>query len=322
MRRRDFLLTTTAAAAGAVLGDVALRGTPRLDARAYDARRRFTPTPFGRIAHVEHGAGPAALFVHGYPLNGFQWRGALERLGDVRRCLAPDLLGLGYTEAAVSQDLAPAAQAAMLVAWLDALRIDAVDLVANDSGGAVAQLLAAHHPARVRSLLLTNCDVHTNSPPAALAPVIAQARAGTLAETFLAPQLADPRRARMPDGLGGLAYTDPARLTDESVAYYFAPLLATPTRRAQFERYAVAFEPNPLARIEPLLRRVTAPARMVWGTGDPLFGVEWAAWLDTVLPGSRGVRRVEGAKLFFPEEMPALVAAEARALWQAAPRAR
>jgi hypothetical protein len=32
------------------------------------------------------------------------------------------------------------------------------------------------------------------------------------------------------------------------------------------------------------------------------------------------VKRVEGAKLFFPEEMPELIAAEARALWRASPR--
>jgi haloalkane dehalogenase len=55
---------------------------------------------------------------------------------------------------------------------------------------------------------------------------------------------------------------------------------------------------------------------MVWGTNDQLFDVSWAAWLDRTLPRSRGVRLVEGAKLFFPEEMPELIAAEARQLWR------
>ena len=205
----------------------------------------------------------------------------------------------------------------MLVAWLDALGVAAVDVVANDSGGAVAQLLVAQHPARVRTLLLTNCDVHENSPPAALGPVIAQARAGVLADAFLVPQLADPARARGREGLGGLAYTDPAHLTDEAIACYFAPLVRTPERKRQFERYAVSFAPNPLLAIAPALRRAAMPARMVWGTGDALFDVAWAEWLDRTLPASRGVRRVAGAKLFFPEEMPDLIAEEARALWDA-----
>lgn len=106
-----------------------------MDAAAFHAARRFAETGFGRIAYVERGAGDAALFLHGFPLNGFQWRGALDRLSTHRRCIAPDFLAMGYTEVAEGQSVAPDAQAGMLVALLDTLSIPAVDLVANDSGG-------------------------------------------------------------------------------------------------------------------------------------------------------------------------------------------
>lgn len=92
--------------------------------------------------------------------------------------------------------------------------------------------------------------------------------------------------------------------------------MSSPDRKAQFNRYAVAFDPNPLLAIESSLQNCAAPARMVWGTGDLFFDIAWAHWLDRMLPKSRGVRRVEGAKLFFPEEMPDLIAEEAKALWQ------
>jgi haloalkane dehalogenase len=59
-----------------------------------------------------------------------------------------------------------------------------VDLVGSDSGGAIAQLFVARYPERVRTLLLTNCDVHQDSPPPAVLPVIA-ARAGTFADQIL-----------------------------------------------------------------------------------------------------------------------------------------
>lgn len=95
-----------------------------------------------------------------------------------------------------------------------------------------------------------------------------------------------------------------------------APLLGSDLRRAQFQQYGVAFEPNPLPAIEPLLRASAIPIRMLWGTGDVHFPLEWADWLDRTLPRSRGVRVVEGAKLFFTEERPDLVAAEASALWR------
>jgi pimeloyl-ACP methyl ester carboxylesterase len=78
-------------------------------------------------------------------------------------------------------------------------------------------------------------------------------------------------------------------------------------------------ETNPLVAIREELGRWKGPARMVWGLKDTLFGVEWAEWLDRTLPGSRGVRRVEGANLFFPEEMPDIIAQEALALWDISP---
>jgi pimeloyl-ACP methyl ester carboxylesterase len=276
--------------------------------------RRFVATPFGRIAYVERGSGPAALFLHGFPMNGFQWRGSLERLSPHRRCLAPDFMGLGYTEVSEQQDLSPQAQTDMLAAFLDELSIPAVDLVANDSGGAIAQLFVVQHPTRVRTMLLTNCDVHENSPPAQLSNSIEMARAGEY-DQKMALHLEDHAYARSPNGIGGSAYMDPANFTDEAIDYYFGPLVASPLRRAQLNRYTAALEPNPLLAIEPALQRCITPTRMVWGTADELFPVVWAEWLDRTLPESRGVRLVEGGRLFWPEELPDLLAEEARALW-------
>src|SRR5262245_6155639 len=96
-----------------------------LDAAAWSAARQFAETPFGKIAYVERGSGDAALFLHGFPLNGFQWRGALDRLSAYRRCVAPDLLGLGYCKIADGQSLAPGAAVAMLAAQLDSRSITA-----------------------------------------------------------------------------------------------------------------------------------------------------------------------------------------------------
>jgi haloalkane dehalogenase len=145
------------------------------------------------------------------------------------------------------------------------------------------------------------------------------ARKGTLAD-MLARHLADKAFARSPEGLFAVCYGDPAKLTDEAIDCYLTPLLATPARRAQLHGYLLAFEPNPLPAIEPILKRSPVPVRIVWGTADIHFDVSWAEWLDRTFPRSRGVRRVAGAKLFFPEERPELIAEEARVLWSAASR--
>ena len=318
MKRRDFMAACASIAGAAALSTCRMapsrEKTSLDDVATFAALRRVVETPFGHIAYVERGRGSVALFLHGLPLNGFQWRGALERLSPYRRCIAPDFMGLGFTEVSEQQNLSPQAQTDMLVAFLDRLGIPSVDLVANDSGGTVAQLFAVQHPERVRTMLLTNCDVHENSPPALLRDAIDEAKAG-LSDDKMQRHLDDHVYARSDEGIIGATYMNPANVTDEAIDYYFGPLVASPLRKTQLNHYLVALDPNPLLAIEPMLRRLNTPTRMVWGTADPLFPVTWATWLDKTLPGSRGIRLVEGGKLFWPEERPDVIAEEARALW-------
>jgi pimeloyl-ACP methyl ester carboxylesterase len=120
---------------------------------------RHVDTPSGRIGYVEVGSGPVALFVHGVLLNKHMWRYQLGALSDFRRCIAVDLLAHGDTEIAAAQDVSVTANAKMLKEVLDALHIDQVDLIGNDSGGGICQIFAALNPDRVRTLTLTNCDI-------------------------------------------------------------------------------------------------------------------------------------------------------------------
>ena len=319
MLRRQFIGMAALAFAAAALPAQAKKAhassARAMDAAAFHAARRFATTPFGRIAYIDRGTGNVALFLHGFPLNSFQWRGAIDRLSEHRRCIAPDFLGLGYTEVAAGQSLAADAQARMLAALLDRLSIRKVDIVANDSGGMVAQLFATRYPERVRTMLLTNCDVEPDSPPAAVLPVIEMAREGTFADRWLAPWLADKTLARSEQGIGGMCYADPSHPTDEAIECYLGPLVSTPERKAWLHAYAMALAPNPLAGIEEALKRCTVPTRIVWGTADTIFSPESPGYLDRILPSSRGVRRVPRAKLFWPEEFPEIVVEEALKLW-------
>jgi pimeloyl-ACP methyl ester carboxylesterase len=287
-----------------------------VSAADFRAGRRFAETKYGRIAYVERGEGSAALFLHGFPLNSFQWRDVIDRLQGHRRCITPDFLGLGYTEVKKGQSVAPAAQVEMIAALLDLLSISSVDLIANDSGGAVAQLFVTRYPKRVRTLLLTNCDAEPDSPPPAVLPVIKLAHEGKFADQWLAPWVADKTLARSAKGLGGLCYSDPTHPTDEAIDCYLRPLVSSPQRKALTNAYAMGLDPNPLAGIESKLKQCTVPTRIVWGTGDTIFSQASADYLDRTFANSQGVRRVPGAKLFFPEEMPEVITEEALKLWK------
>jgi haloalkane dehalogenase len=315
--RRWFLATCLSIAAASALprqspGDV---NHTAINAAWYRSHRRYAELSMCCTAYVESGRGPAALFLHGYPLNGYQWRGALERLRTHRRCIAPDVMGLGYTQVPESQTITPETQVEMLAAFLDALHVDKVDLVGNDSGGLLSQLFIARYPERVRTLLLTNCDVDENNPPPGFLPFADLAQKGEFVDRVIVPEFNDKRIARSAQGLGGLTYTWPDRFQDETIEIYLRPMVETPLKKAQANAYAAALAANVLVPVRDRLRAWRGPARMVWGLKDTLFPVQWADWLDKTLPGSRGVRRIEEANLFFPEEMPDVIAEEALLLW-------
>jgi pimeloyl-ACP methyl ester carboxylesterase len=272
--------------------------------------RRSIETPSGRIAFVERGEGPVALFVHGVFLNADLWDGVIDGLSDLRRCIAPDILCHGHTQERADADVSFAGQARALVQLLDALDVGKVDLVANDSGGAIAQILAARHPDRIRTLALTNCDVHDGWPPPAFVPTVqAVLSAGFRA---VAEPLADPAVARAALGVG---FEHPERLSDDTLRGFLAPLLASDERVRNVERFFAAMDCAQTVEVEPLLRRLDAPTLVVWGTGDHFFDVEWAHWLCRTIPGARPLVELPGAKLFFPHERPARLAVELRRFW-------
>ena len=321
--RRKFLRTSGSWLAAGALAGCAMRppiapGAPPLDAARFTALRRFARTRYGEVAYVAQGAGPEVLLLHGFPLNGFQWRGTIEGLAAQARCIAPDFLGMGHSSAARGQPVSPDAQMLMLIALLDELRIERAHVIANDSGGAVAQLLVARNPQRVRSLLLTNCDTEVESPPAAMQPVIALARQGELAERWFMAWAANPSLARSEAGIGGMCYADRAHPTDEALHMYFSPLVRLAERRTALHRYAIALERNALTGIRPALRASRVPTRIAWGLDDTIFSTRSAHYLAECFGNCHGLHSQPNAKLFWPEERPDIVIAQARLLWESA----
>ena len=264
------------------------------------AVRRSVQTGSGNISYVEQGDGPVALFVHGVLLNGHLWRHQLAELSDIRRCIAVDLLAHGDTEIGAGQDVSVTANAKMLKEFLDALKIDQVDLVGNDSGGGISQIFAALYPERVRSLTLTDCDTHDNWPPEAFKPFLEMTAGGGLRGTLDA-MLADKSIYRSPQALGP-AYEHPEQVSDDSIESYLRPFVKTPERTKDLERFLAAFDNEHTRSIESRLKTLKAPTLIVWGTDDIYFPVKWSHWLAENIPGTRRRVELEGARIFFPEE--------------------
>ncbi len=256
-----------------------------------------------------------AVFIHGVFLDADIWRHQLAELSADRRCIAVDLLTHGESSGPPA-DLEGAfdtvTQAKMIVAVLDALGVEEVDLVGNDSGGAIAQLVAVGVPGRIRTLTLTNCDTHDNWPPADFVPLVEAARAGALADGVMA-LATDAGACRAGIAMG---FERPEELSDEEVLGWFSGF-ADKERAESIQAYVAAMDCAVTVAIRDDLAALDVPAVIVWGTGDGFFPLEWAYWLADTLGAKARVVELDGARLFFPLERPADLNAEIRRLWLA-----
>jgi len=291
-----------------------------MDIASFHASRRYSTVKSGRIAFFERGQGPPALFVHGVPLNGYHWRHVIERVQHRRRCIAIDLMGLGYSEIGPSQDVSFTGQAHMIAEVLDQLDIERVDMVGNDSGGAIAQIFAAHYPGRLTSLVLTNCDVHDGWPPPQVLPLIEHARKGTLAPIFQRlldrPGLERERFLRGESVPLFRSYADASVLTDEVIRLYLQPILSSQQRIEAFQRYWLGFDKAHTLAIHAALKTLQVPTLIVWGLVDIFFDKKWAHWLKDTIPGAQQVIEVAGGRLFFPEDRPDALSGPLLQFWQ------
>jgi pimeloyl-ACP methyl ester carboxylesterase len=273
---------------------------------------KFAATEFGNIAYREAGSGPVAILVHGVLLNGHLWDRLIGHLADVRRCVAIDILAHGATGAGTDQDLSFDAQAAMLAAFCKAMKFDSVDVVANDSGGGIAQIFAARHPELIRSLALTDCDAHDNWPPKQAEPLHRLAKQGGLGP--IGRRMLDDLSFARSSFAAGFEY--PEQLSPEDFRIWLEPLFESPASTRNLERFIASFDNRQTVAVEPLLRKLQAPTLIVWGTGDVFFPVKWAYWLRGAIPGARPVIELEDAKLFLPWERPVELAGALREFWR------
>ena len=284
-----------------------------------NAHRHTAVTRFGEISYLDLGAGPTALFVHGIATNAYLWRHVMDALSGQRRCIAIDLPLHGRSPVTAEQDLSLAALAAALDDFCEVLGLTGVDLVANDTGGAIAQIFAARYPQRLASLTLTNCDTVDNLPPEAFRPMIELAAAGNLAPSAAA-MFADLEAAARISFASGYEHLD--QIDRDVIRSYLQPCFGTIERARQFERLLVALDVGDLQAVMPQLSELTVPTLVVWGTGDAFFDVSWAYWLRDTIPGTTRVVTVDGARLFFPEERPMDLVPHLEQHWAAVAAAR
>ncbi len=285
----------------------------------FGSHRRTAVTRSGEISYIDIGGGPVALFVHGIATNAYLWRHVIDALAGQRRCIALDLPLHGRSPVTADQDLSLAALAAGLEDFCQYLDLTQVDLVANDTGGAISQIFAARHPQRLATFTLTNCETADNMPPESFKATVELAAAGHLAPAAVA--MYGNFDAAVQFSFGS-TYEHLDRMDRNVLRSYLEPCVGTMERARQFERLLASLDAGDLQAVMPKLQELTVPTQLVWGAGDETFDVSWAHWLRDTIPGATRVVTVDGARLFFPEERPMDLVPHLEEHWAAVAAAR
>jgi pimeloyl-ACP methyl ester carboxylesterase len=265
-------------------------------------QRREIQLPAGTIRYREAGDGDPVVFVHGYLVDGRLWDGVVERLSDRCRCIAPDWpIGAQRVAMKADADLSPYGIAATIASFLEALDLNDVTIVGNDSGGAMSQVLASRHPQRIGRLVLTNCDTHENFPPGifkAMPPIAAlPGGMAVLAAPFRIGALA--RAAFKPFSKKPI----PADL----IASWMEPGLHDAAVKRDVKKVTAGMNKRYTLEAAEKLRGSELPVLLAWAPEDRFFPLKYAQRLEAGIPNARLVE-IPGAKTFVPLDQPAQLA--------------
>jgi pimeloyl-ACP methyl ester carboxylesterase len=258
----------------------------------------------GTIRYRDEGSGPVIFFVHGALVNGRLWDPLVDRLSDRYRCVVPDLpLGSHELPLKAHADLSPSGLAALLGQILDALDLEDVTLVGNDTGGALCQLLVVAEPERVGRLVLTDCDAFGDFPPKAFKGLVAAAKVPGALRAMLEPMRAKAAR-RLPIAYGWLAKRP---IPDDVMDSWVLPALKDPGVMADLRKALSQLEPKVLLDNTPKLTSFAKPVLLVWSRDDKFFKVEHAHRLAAIFPDAR-VEELTDAYTFVSWDQPDRVA--------------
>jgi pimeloyl-ACP methyl ester carboxylesterase len=260
--------------------------------------------PQGQVRVRESGEGPPIVFIHGLLVDGRLWDDVAAELSTSHRCILPDLpLGSHRTAMRPDADLTPYGLARLIADVLDELDLHDVTLVANDTGGALSQLVVTRHPERIGRLVLTPCDAFDNFLPPMLRPM--QYAGGYVpgALALISQTMRSDALLRGPLGFGPLVM----RHRPELYRAWVEPVRTDSGVRRDLKKVFRGIRPRYTLEAAEKLPAFDKPVLIAWADGEKLFPRAHAERLAQLLPDAR-LETVADSRTFVPLDQPGSLA--------------
>jgi pimeloyl-ACP methyl ester carboxylesterase len=266
------------------------------------------------VAEAGSPEAPPVVLLHGWPQHWFMWRDVIPALAADHRVIAPDLRGLGWSDAPKSgylkQDLADD-----VLALLSELGVERFDLIGHDWGAFAGFLICMTAPERVGHYV--GCSIPHLWPPAE------RPSARRLLSLWYQVALGSPllgeglmRQGEFTRRVLKVARSH-GRYTDEELAA-FVDVLREPDHAhatSQYYRTFLLHELKPLISGAMTERTLTTPTHLLWGRRDQILQGSKASGDHEPYAPSMRIEWVEDTGHFLPEERPELVVQRARELF-------
>jgi pimeloyl-ACP methyl ester carboxylesterase len=255
----------------------------------------------GTIRYRDTGDGPPIVFVHGLLVDGTLWRKVTPRLESRFRCIVPDLpLGSHAVAMKPDADLSPPGLARLIGELIEKLDLRDVTLVANDTGGALTQILLANGPVdRIGRVVLTPSDAFDNFFPPLFRPLQYLARVPGAVNAVI-QSLRAPALRRLPLAYGWLTKR---RVPNDVTAAWVRPCQTDKGVRRDTAKLLRSVSSRYTLEAAERLPGFDRPVLIAWAPEDRFFPMEHARRLADLFPDAR-VEEIADSWTFVPEDQP------------------
>jgi pimeloyl-ACP methyl ester carboxylesterase len=251
------------------------------------------------IRYREFGAGEPIVLVHGLLADGQLWRDVAPGLARDFRVIVPEWpLGSHAIPLAPGADATPPGLAGIVAGFLDALELEGVTLVGNDTGGAICQLVAVEHGERLARLVLTPCDAYDNFLPPAFRGLQLLAHVPGAVYMLGQSMRAAPVR-RLPIAYGWLA----KRKDDALTRSWLSPLLASSAIRRDVAAILKGISSRYTLAAAERFGEFDKPVLIAWAPEDRFFKLSYGERLRDAFPDAR-LELVQDSYTFVPLDQP------------------
>ncbi len=236
------------------------------------------------------GSGPPLLLIHGYPFNSWDWAPIWPTLTSRFTVIAPDMLGMGFSDKPLAYRYSVHDHADMHQALLAHLDVRSCHVVAHDIGDSVAQELLARHQeqspgsVRIESLTWLNGGMFNEVYTPRLAQILlSQTSFGAVAGRFHRVALSRRVMDRVVDELFGVHTRPSPKLREQ-----FNQILEYNDGKRVTHKVGRFINDRPVHRNRWVraMRQTNVPMRFIDGPADPNSGRHMAKRYRQVIPNA------------------------------------